>query len=627
MPKTRTNEDVELINTFLSVNTTNPKANDNSGNKYLKTITARVFGNYKSSASYLIDGEENGYPSLSDVFDVENGKIVQERINEFRTMSMSRYRQYATYDEMANDTIISSALDMYADDATQTDASGERIWIQADEEKNEVLVSNIFEGLNIKDKIWKIARSLAHYGDVYLELIYDNKPTSEVTLLESLERQKPEYTRDIREVDKLVHKKSEGYVINDIRIVPDVENVFDLQINGTTVAFAKLAEVDNYLNNMNGYYSPKTSASDIKYYPPDKFVHIYLDQSDKRDVEYFVVDLDNGKQFKFEIARGKSMIHDIFRVYRDLQLLEYSIMLNRASRSSIFRFVKVEVGNMSKSNVDVTLRKVKNLIESKTTLNTNDQTFKPYTDPGPVENYIYIPVRDGQGNITVDTVGGDVNIRDIADLEYYQDKLFAGLKIPKSFLNYSDTGTALFNSGGALTKQDARYARTVKRLQSFIISGITRLLNIILDNRGLAYLINNFEVRMVVPSTVEDEERNTAFNNKIELVKSITDAVSALTADNENVELDMEKYIEYLSDDILDEPMLKEFLIVKNDEPVDGVEEAGGGGFEPVEDDFGGGGGDISEPDFSEPPTTSTTTSEPEINTNDFGGEWEDLEV
>lgn len=627
MPKTRTNEDVELINTFLSVNTTNPKANDNSGNKYLKTITARVFGNSKSSASYLIDGEENGYLSLSDVFDVENGKIVQERINEFRTMSMSRYRQYATYDEMANDTIISSALDMYADDATQTDASGERIWIQADEEKNEVLVSNIFEGLNIKDKIWKIARSLAHYGDVYLELIYDNKPTSEVTLLESLERQKPEYTRDIREVDKLVHKKSEGYVINDIRIVPDVENVFDLQINGTTVAFAKLAEVDNYLNNMNGYYSPKTSASDIKYYPPDKFVHIYLDQSDRRDIEYFVVDLDNGKQFKFEIARGKSMIHDIFRVYRDLQLLEYSIMLNRASRSSIFRFVKVEVGNMSKSNVDVTLRKVKNLIESKTTLNTNDQTFKPYTDPGPVENYIYIPVRDGQGNITVDTVGGDVNIRDIADLEYYQDKLFAGLKIPKSFLNYSDTGTALFNSGGALTKQDARYARTVKRLQSFIISGITRLLNIILDNRGLAYLINDFEVRMVIPSTVEDEERNTAFNNKIELVKSITDAVSALTADNENVELDMEKYIEYLSDDILDEPMLKEFLIVKNDEPVDGVEEAGGGGFEPVEDDFGGGGGGISEPDFSEPPTTSTTTSEPEINTNDFGGEWEDLEV
>ena len=132
---------------------------------------------------------------------------------------------------------------------------------------------------------------------------------------------------------------------------------------------------------------------------------------------------------------------------------------------------------------------------------------------------------------------------------------------------------------------------------------------------------------MVVPSTVEDEERSTAFNNKIELVKSITDAVSALRADNENVELDMEKYIEYLSDDILDEPMLKEFLVVKNNEPVEGVEEAGGGGFEPVEDDFGGGGGGISEPDFSEPPTTSTTTSEPEINTNDFGGEWEDLEV
>lgn len=618
------NEGLELINTFLDVNRN--KSKTDTGNRYLKTITAKVFGNLSSSQEYLIDNGSGGYPKLSDVFDLQNGRIIQERLAEFRTMSMSRYRQYATYDEMAEDSIISSALDMYADDATQTDVNGDRIWIQADEEKNKNIVSSIFEGLNIKNKIWKIARSLAHYGDVYLELIYTNTPTSEVTLLESMKISKKEYTSDIREVDELIHNKSEGYVINDVRLVPDIENIFDLQINGTTVAFAKINELDSNLNVMNGYFSPKTTASDIRYYPPDKFIHIYLDQSDRRDVEYFVVDLENGKQFKFEIARGKSMIHDIFRVYRDLELLEYSIMLNRASRSSIFRFVKVEVGNMSKSNVDVTLRKVKNLIESKTTLNTTDNTFKPYSDPGPIENYLYIPVRDGQGNITIDTVGGDVNIKDIADLEYYQDKLFAGLKIPKSFLNYSDTGAALFNSGGALTKQDARYARTVKRLQSFIIDGITRLLKLILDNRGLSYLKNKFEVRMVVPSTVEDEERNAIFNDRIEVVKSLIDTISSLTSDNESIELDTRKFIDYLSDEILDEPMFKEFLLVKKNS-LDNVDQAGGnGGFKDLDIDIQG--SEISTPDF-ENDTVSTTSDNntPEINADEFGGEWQDLEV
>jgi hypothetical protein len=484
----------------------------------------------------------------------------------------------------------------------------------------------IIDTLSIKKKLLKIARDLAQYGDVYLELIYDDQETSEVTLLESIKRYKQDYTTNLTEVDKLIHDRSKGHILNDIRIIPDVQNMFDLQVNGKTVAFARAMELDINYNMNSGYISPRNTASDIRYYPPDKFVHIYLEQSDRRNIEFYTVDLADGKQFRFEIARGKSMIHDIFRTHRDLQLLEYSIMLNRASRSSIFRFVQVEVGNMSKSNVDVTMRKVKNLIESKTTLNSLDNTYKPYTDPGPVENFLYIPVKNGQGHITVDVVGGDVNLRDIADVEYYLDKLFAGLKIPKSFLNYSEAGTALFNSGGALTKQDARYARTVKRLQSFIIDGIQTLLEIIVDNRGLTYLKNNFEVKMVTPATVEDQERAELFNNKIEVIKSLTDAVSALT-DTQAVEVDMEKYISYLSDEIMDDPFLKDILKAK-EIPVTEMPQAGGGGFEGPES---GGAAPIGEEDFgSEIPNTTSPEMNisPEIEsepTEEFGGEWSDL--
>lgn len=628
MPENQVHEEVELITTFLNVNNSNKPASKSTN--FLKTITARVFGNVQSSNSYLLDIESEGFAAITDVFDLKQGRIVQEKLSEFRTMSASRYRQYATYEQMAEDPIISSALDMYADDATQTDASGDRIWVTGETEQDEKVITNIFESLNIKKKVWKVARSLAQYGDVYLELIYDNQDTSEVTLLESIKNYKPEYTNNLLEVDNLVHTKSKGHVISDVRVIPDIQNMFDLQLHGRTVAFARVIETDSNYSTLNGYISPKLGASDVRYYPPDKFIHIYLDQSDRRDMEYYTVDLADGKLFRFEIARGKSMIHDVFRTHRDLQLLEYSIMLNRAARSSIFRFVQVEVGNMSKANVDVTMRKVKNLIESKITMNTNDNTYKPYSDPGPVENYLYIPVKNGQGHISVDTVGGDVNLRDIADLEYYLNKLFAGLKIPKSFLNYEEAGTSIFNSGGALTKQDARYARTVKRLQSFIIDGIKALLDQFLDNKGLSKYKDNYEVKMVTPSTVEDEERAALFNNQIELIKSLTDAISGL-AGTGAVEIDMEKYIDYLSEEILDDPFLKDIMKFVPNAMANEMPEMGGGGFEGPEGGMGGGGG---MPAGGEEGENIPNTTAPEMNTSpeepvgdQYGGEWSDLNI
>ena len=633
MAKEVRTEDTRLINSILNVNDTK-KSRPSSSRNFLKTIGAKVFGNVTSNELSLTNEENDGYPSITDVFNLENGTIVQDKLAEFRTLSINRYRQYATYEQMSEDPVISSALDMYADDATQTDKNGDRIWVQSDDAEMDKILQGIFKPLDLEDKIWKIARMLAQYGDVYLELFYDKNPKSEVTLLEKnlLERNR-DYTNKLEEVDKLVHNKSDGYIINDYRIVPDIENMFDLRVNDKTVAFARILESDTMMNTQTGYISPTSTASDIRYYPPDKFVHIYLDQSERTDSDYYVVDLGNGKQFRFEVARGKSMIHDVFRTQRDLQLLEYSIMLNRVGKSSIFRFVKVEVGNMSKSNVDVTLRKVKNLIENKVTMNTNDGTFKPYSDPGPLENYVYIPVKNGQGNITIDTVGGDVNLRDIADLDYFNNKLFAGLKIPKSFLNFENT-LASFGGGGALTKQDARYARTIKRLQGFIIKGITRFIDIILENRGLSYILDEYEVRMVTPSSVEDEERDTLFSNRLELIKSFNDVINSLS-ESDNVNVNMQKLIDYLSDEILNDSDLKDILIVSKSSPAsDSVEAAGGG---PIDNDldFGGGsfGGDGAS-EFSELGGGLENVSSPEMNespeepsaTEDFSGEWNDLE-
>ena len=633
------NGSITTIDTILQVNN---KSSVGRGTPYsptpnfIKTITNR----YRSESNIINVVEDFGYGSISDVFDIEgNDSILNSRINEFRTMSRDRYSFYSQLEEMSQDPIISSVLDLYAEDSTQRDTSGTIAWIQGEDTKEQSIIQSIFDKLDIESKLWQISRLLALYGDVYIELFYDDTiDNPEVTLLENKLNKKVDYTTNLLEVEKLVHKKSDGFVLDRFEIVRDIEHMFDLTVQGKTVAHARVIEPDTQNricgytpggNGKTGYYTVKNS-NDVRYYPPDKFVHFYIENSTSRNCEMYVVDLGNGKQFRFNIKQGRSMIQDVFSTNKDLQLLEYSIMLNRVSRSSVLRVAQVEVGSMPKSNVQMALRKIKQIIENKVTMNISDGTYKPYLSPGPVENFIYVPTREGKGAINFSTVGGDVNIRDIADLEYYQNKQFAGLKVPKSFLNYNE-GLASFGGGGGLTKQDARYARTVKRLQGFIINGLHDFMNIVLDSRGLSRLTDRFEVKMVVPSSVEDEERDAIFSNRMELCKSFLEIMNSV-AEAEGATLDMDLALDYLCENIFDDPTIKDLFIIEHENvsgegfgdvsgrPVDVDEPMGTSNF--------GGGTDFNPKTDSIP--SNSGSSETQANSNisgEFGGEWKDIEI
>lgn len=181
-------EDVALINTFLNVNTVTPsQTQQNKTSGILKTITNRLL-NPNVISDIVLNYKSGSKKRLDDVIDIKSGRIIQENLSDFRNMSTSRYLQYAAYEEMANDPIISAALDMYADDATQTDASNNRIWISSSDTDTEKIVSSIFNKINISDSIWRIARLLAEYGDVYIELLYDDEETSQVRLTEGIKK-------------------------------------------------------------------------------------------------------------------------------------------------------------------------------------------------------------------------------------------------------------------------------------------------------------------------------------------------------------------------------------------------------------------------------------------------------
>jgi hypothetical protein len=40
-----------------------------------------------------------------------------------------------------------------------------------------------------------------------------------------------------------------------------------------------------------------------------------------------------------------------------------------------------------------------------------------YTNPGPVENFVYFATHEGKGAVTVESVGGDIEVKNLADLD------------------------------------------------------------------------------------------------------------------------------------------------------------------------------------------------------------------
>jgi hypothetical protein len=204
------------------------------------------------------------------------------------------------------------------------------------------------------------------------------------------------------------------------------------------------------------------------------------------------------------------------------------VLLSRITRSGIVRKVGVEVGDMSKEQVAATLRKVKELFEQKAAYNT-DKAFSEYNNPGAVENFIYYATHNGQGAITVESVGGDFDPKQLTDLDWWNNKFYSSFGIPKQYFGWTDDGAG-FNGGSSLTILSSVYAKGVKRIQNTMIQMITDAINLFLLDRGWKSYLNNFVLKMRAPVTQEEVSYRENFTNKASAISN----VNSLFSDIEN---------------------------------------------------------------------------------------------
>src|SRR6056300_1175208 len=78
---------------------------------------------------------------------------------------------YSDYDSMDTDAIISSALDIIADECTLKNDMGEVLQIRSSNEDIQKILYNLFyDVLNIEFNLWSWIRQMCKYGDFFLKL-------------------------------------------------------------------------------------------------------------------------------------------------------------------------------------------------------------------------------------------------------------------------------------------------------------------------------------------------------------------------------------------------------------------------------------------------------------------------
>lgn len=200
------------------------------------------------------------------------------------------------------------------------------------------------------------------------------------------------------------------------------------------------------------------------------------------------------------------------------------MLLNRITKSAIVRMINVEVGDMAPEMIGPHLQGIKNLMEQKAAINAGN-SMTEYTNPGPIENNIYVPTNNGKGAITADQIGGDVNVGQLSDIDYFQNKFFGAMRIPKQYFGLTDDGAG-FNGGQSLAIISSRYAKMIKRIQNAIIQGLTDIINLFLLDKGLHSYINQFTIRMQAPTTQEEIDRR---DNTASHVQIVSDIMNLLT--------------------------------------------------------------------------------------------------
>lgn len=172
-------------------------------------------------------------------------------------------------------------------------------------------------------------------------------------------------------------------------------------------------------------------------------------------------------------------IENARRAYKQLSLIEDSIVIYRLVRAPEKLVFYVDVGNASPAKAEATLKRTMQQYWTRKSY-SNGKVTNIYDPQSMLDSY-WFARRTGNDGTKVETLQGGQNLGQLDDLMYFVKKLYKSLKIPQQRIDPADP----FKDGAEITREELRFARFVMRVQRQFAIGIKQTFITHLKLRGL----------------------------------------------------------------------------------------------------------------------------------------------
>jgi hypothetical protein len=368
----------------------------------------------------------------------------------------TRLELFRDYEAMDTDSILSAALDVYADECTVKNEYGDVLTITSGNERVHKVLHNLFyDIMNIEFNLWPWIRNVVKYGDFFLHLHI-----------------------------------AEKYGVTGVDPISAYEMIREENFDPANPHRVRFKRDYTALSSKYG-----GSKSDAEEYDNYEIAHFRL-LTDTNFLPY-----------------GRSLLEPARKVWKQLTLMEDAMLIHRIMRAPDKRIFKIDIGNIPPNEVDAFMEAMTNKMKKVPYIdpNTGEYNLK-YNMQNLLEDF-YLPVRGSESGTSIENLTG-IQYDSIADIDYLKNRMMAALKIPKAYLGYEEDTTGK----ATLAAQDFRFARTIERIQRIIASELYKVAVIHLYAQGFTDEdLVDFQLSLTSPSTVYEKEKIELWTSKVTL--------------------------------------------------------------------------------------------------------------
>ena len=158
-----------------------------------------------------------------------------------------------------------------------------------------------------------------------------------------------------------------------------------------------------------------------------------------------------------------SWLHKSIKPLNQLMMIEDSLVIYRLSRAPERRIFYIDVGNLPKVKAEQYLRDVMMRYRNKLVYDANTGEMRDDKKFMSMMEDFWLPRREGGRGTEITTLPGGQNLGELADIEYFQKKLYRALGVPESRIA-AEGGFNLGRSSEIL-RDELKFAKFVGRLR------------------------------------------------------------------------------------------------------------------------------------------------------------------